>query len=413
MIFSIHTDDHIKKANDIFGYAYGYKSIKQYFGTFKYRNKQLSVVENSPSAKMQMFYMEPEWYNLSNNKSFRSENFRKFYDHQYKIYGTHLESTAVWPHWVNSMNDSDEIWVGNQFAADAIISSEVETPVYVFEHGIDDIWVSKLRGQGGKVRFLHVDSGSPRKRADLVEKAFIDAFGKNKNVELTLKYHSSESDAVKSVLTLFENKNDNIKKIFQTLSQEDMVKLYHSHDVLVYPSEGEGFGFIPLQALSTGMPVISTSRWCSYDKFFKNNIIESKLGPTSHTGYLHGDVVLAEYDSLVYLMKKVYDNIDSECAFFYKQAPSIYKEYNWQKRCDVMLKSVISRVGISMFDQATDYAERMYQIKYNGNGRYIATRSTYDNSSASYVFDKNNRISMVDKKTYDSLITQDNFSEVE
>lgn len=172
MIFSLHTDEHIKKAKDIFGYAYGYKSIKEYFGKFKHNGKNLIVVENMPNSQVQMFYMEPEWYNLQNNSSFRHPSFKKFYDHQYKIYGTHLESTVVWPHWVDSMNQVDEIWVGNQFAADAVSSSKVKTPVYVFEHGIDDIWTPKQRGRGGKIRFLHVDSGSPRKRADLVEKAF-------------------------------------------------------------------------------------------------------------------------------------------------------------------------------------------------------------------------------------------------
>lgn len=403
MIFSLHTDEHIRKAVDIFGYAYGYKSIMHYFSNFEYRGKKLEVVQNSPEAQVQMFYMEPEWYNLKTNQSFRSHDFKKFYDHQYKIYGTHLESTVVWPHWINSMDAADEIWVGNNFAAEAVLSSKVKTPVHVFEHGIDDMWKPFKRGQGDKIRFLHVDSGSPRKRADLVEQAFVTLFGDDPNVELTLKYHSAEATNGYSVMRLFKNVN----RIFKTISQEEMVQLFYDHDVLVYPSEGEGFGFIPLQALATGMPVISTSRWCSYDKYFSENIIESKLGPTSYTGYLYGDVVLADFNSLMELMKKVYDNISNECEFYYKQAPKVYKEYNWQTRCDSMLKSFIKRVGIGLLEPIENHPDMKYPIKFIGNGKYL---SSYINNRA-YQFTKDDRIKLVDKQTYDSLISQDIFSD--
>jgi len=405
----MHTDEHVRKAKDIYGYAYGYKSICNYFGNFQYRGKTLDLVQNTPESQVQMFYMEPEWHHYATGKSLRQPGFKKFYKHQYKIYGTHLESTQVWPHWYDAMNEVDEIWVGNQFAADAVINSNIKTPVYVFEHGIDDMWQPRKRGMGNKIKFLHVDSASPRKRADLVEKAFIMAFGDNSDVELTLKYHSYDSSNEFGVMSLFNKLGKpigNIKKIYKTLSQEEIVELYYEHDVLLYPTEGEGFGFIPLQALATGMPVISTSRWCSYDKFFKDNIIESRLGPTSHTGYLYGDVVLADIESMIELMRKVYKDIDSQCSFYYKQAPKVHKEYNWQYRCDSMLKSFIKRVGIDMLNQAENFEDKGYYIKYIGNGRYSSP--TIDDTR--YTFDKENRIQYVNEKIYSNLMHQSIFS---
>lgn len=401
MIFSMHTDQHIKDAVNIFGYAYGYNRICKHFSEFVYRNKPLKVAQNSPRSRVQMFYMEPEWYNLSNMQNMRSPEFQKFYDHQYKIYGTHLEATKVWSHWIESMKLVDEIWVGNQFAADAVINSGIETPVYVFEHGIDDMWMPRMRGQGNKIRFLHVDSGSPRKRADLVEKAFRQLFSGNKGVHLTLKFHSHESPGGLGM----PRTDDNITKIFETLSQEEMVELFYEHDVLLYPSEGEGFGFIPLQALATGMPVISTGRWCSYEKYLGTNIIESKLGPTTYTGYLEGDVVLADYDSFVSLIKNAYDNIDSQCKYYYNQAPKVYKEYNWNHRCEVMLKSFIKRVGINMLDELDEYEEDVTLVAYTGNGSY----STPDNIR----FDKNNRVRPVKTSVAKSLLVLDCFKKVD
>lgn len=397
MYFSMHTDQHVKDAVNIFGYAYGYTRICQHFGNFKHKGKKLTVLQNSPISKVQMFYMEPEWYNLNNMQSMRPPDFRKFHDHQYKIYGTHLEATKVWSHWINSMNIVDEIWVGNQFAADAVINSKIKTPVYVFEHGIDQMWTKrKLRGQNRKVKFLHVDSGSPRKRADLAEYAFIKAFKNNNNVELTLKYHTHESRKAFGVMELFRQEHPNVKKIYETLSQEQMLELFLDHDVLVYPTEGEGFGFIPLQALSTGMPVISTSRWCSYDRYFEDNIIESTIGPTKHTGYFEGEVVLPDADSLIHLMKNAYENIEEQSSFYYNQAPQIYKEYSWQKRCDTMLNSFIKRVGPEMLDgvRKEDIMTEKY-IMYVGNGRYI--------TSSGGMFDQENRIQLVTHEEYMSM----------
>ena len=403
MLISLHTDQHIKDAVNIFGYAYGYNRICKHFDKFVYRNQKLNVVQNSPEARVQMFYMEPEWYNLKTMTSFRAPDFRKFYDHQYKIYGTHLESTQAWPHWIESMNQVDEIWTGNQFAANAVIESKVKTPVYVFEHGIDDGWTPKMRGKGSKIRFLHVDSGSPRKRADLVEKAFLTLFKGNTDVELTLKYHSHEYDGGFSVLDLF-NDNKNVKKIYKTVTHEEMVELFHSHDVLVYPSEGEGFGFIPLQALATGMPTISTGRWCSYEKYMPGNIIDSKLGRTTYTGYEYGDVVLAEFDSLVQLMENAYKNINSQAEFYYKQAPKVYKEYNWQCRCDTFLKSFIKRVGINMLKPDESKREPGKKLIYFKSGVAFCTHSGVR-------FDQNNRLQEVPEFEFDNLLSQPNFRE--
>lgn len=392
MLFSMHTDQHIKDAVNIFGYAYGYTRICEHFNKYQRDGKKLSIVQNSPRSQVQMFYMEPEWYNLSNMTNLRPEGFRKFHNHQYKIYGTHLEATKTWSHWIDTMNKVDEIWVGNQFAAESVINSGVTTPTYVFEHGIDDMWKPFKRGKRDKIRFLHVDSGSPRKRADLVEQAFITLFGNNPNAELTLKYHSHEDNTNKGVSSLFSN----VKKIYKTLSQDDMVDLFYQHDVLVYPSEGEGFGFIPLQALATGMPVISTGRWCSYEKYIGSNIIESKIGPTTYTGYFEGEVVLADFESLLYLMSKVYNNIDDECDYYFNQAQAVYDEYNWQNRCNDMLDNFIDRVGIDLLEECEYDGPVGYYLTYTGNGSYSFIDGTR--------FSWNDRVKEVSEESFKQIM---------
>lgn len=394
MLFSIHTDQHIIDANGIFGYSNGYYRLTEHFSNFKYNNKKLKVVRNNKAANVQMFYMEPEWYNLKSMTSFRSPEFRKFYNHQYKIYGTYLEATKVWSHWIKAMNEVDEIWVGNKFSVESIRNSGIKTPTYVLELAVDKMWKPHRRGKNNKIRFLHVDSGSPRKRRDLVEKAFIELFGNRDDVELTLKFHDNEGGIGYDMFdTLHIN---NITRIYKTISEEEMYELYKKHDVLVYPSEGEGFGLIPLQALATGMPVISTSVWCDYDKYFNGNIIESKIGKTQHTGYFEGEVILPEYQSLLDLMQYVFDNIDKQCDYFYNQAQDVIDEYDWQKKCNSFLNNFINRVGVDFLNPIDEYLVKTEYVVFTGNGTYVASNGS--------VFSPQNRFAEVEKTIADGLL---------
>jgi glycosyltransferase involved in cell wall biosynthesis len=344
MRISLHTDQDVKDANGEFGNSYSYQKMIQHFPKFTYDGEGLEVFDNSPDVNVQVFYQEPERYNHNTWEDLRQPNFKKFHDNQYKIQGTHLEATMVWHHWIDAMKAVDEIWVGNYFARDAVLNSGIETPTYVFELGIDDMWKPCKRERKKVIRFLHVDSASPRKRADLALEAFRRAFGSRDDVSLTLKYHQHQNP-----FGIDLSLNQNVNYVYETLSQADLVKLYEQHDVLVYPTEGEGFGFIPLQALATGMPVISTGTWCSYQDLLGDNVIESRLGKTQHTQYYDGEVVLAEIDSLVHLMRKVVDNFDNEVNYYFNQAPSVHDRYNWQTRCNSFLESVVKRLGTKTF----------------------------------------------------------------
>jgi len=346
---SLYAHPHVRRSESYFGYAYAYKEINKHFRNYEYNKKRIHIDINSPKSKTQLYFGSPDGF---------------FYDHQYKIQMTQWESTLVPPHWVDHAKRYDEWWTANQFGADAFINSGVPAEkVHVYEHGVDaSTWTPKKRGQHKTIRFLHVDSGSPRKRADLAINAFKAAFGNNMDYELTLKHSHYNSTKVNWYdQEVLENHGEwesvNVRHIKENMGLPELVNLFHFHDVLIYPSEGEGFGLIPLQALATGMPVISTSRWCSYDKYFTDNIIESRLGVSdvveSYTRF--GNVVLPEFDSLVSLMKSVVENFDIQSDVFYSQIPKVVADYNWQHRTNMIMDSLVERLGTSMFTSSKGY----------------------------------------------------------
>jgi len=342
---SVYAHPHLRNSGSYFGYSYSYNEIAKHLSQYRYKDELMQVDLNSPKSKIQMYYGSPEG---------------RFYPHQYKIQMTQWESTLVPPHWKDY--DYDEWWTANQFGANAMINSGIpKEKVYVYEHGIDSaIWTPYLRGQNKQIKFLHIDSGSPRKRSDLVLQAFIKAFEGKDDYHLTLKYSGTrEHDHIhlnkKTCNTEWSKKH--VSHITDVIPLEDLVKMYHNHDVLVYPSEGEGFGMIPLQALATGMPVISTSRWCSYDQYFKENIIESKLGisPVVENYKRFGKVVIADLDSTIYQMKKVSENIEQQSKFFYNQINDVVTEYAWQNKTNLFFDSFVERMGKDMFNSYRGY----------------------------------------------------------
>jgi glycosyltransferase involved in cell wall biosynthesis len=136
----------------------------------------------------------------------------------------------------------------------------------------------------------------------------------------------------------------NVRRIQEIMSTEDMVKLYHYHDVLVYPSEGEGFGLIPLQALATGMPVICTGRWPSYIKYLNGNVIDTTLGKSKFLNYFDGDICVPSVESTKDHMQLVARNINRESNRFMQQVGQVTHEYSWFNKTEPVIQALYKRL---------------------------------------------------------------------
>jgi glycosyltransferase involved in cell wall biosynthesis len=345
--FSIHTDNPVDGVEH-FGYALAFHKIKDSISNVKIDGKNINVIRNDPNTKIQLFM---------------GSNPGQFHPGQYKIQMTQWESTIAPAAWKNHAKHYDEFWTANPFGAKAIIKSGIpEEKVFVYEHGIDSsVWTRKLRGQNDKIRFLHVDSDNPRKRSDLAVRAFKKAFGDDPRYELTLKYSLKKNkyydtfDNSKAnwddpeVMRMQGRWENNVRHIEEITSTEDLVKIYHYHDVLIYPSEGEGFGFIPLQALVTGMPTICTGMWPSYEKYLNGNVIQSTLGPSTFMKHYPGECIIPDLRSTMALMRSVADNIADQSSLFYNRAAEVAQEYAWENKTRPVIEALYSRVGKKMF----------------------------------------------------------------
>jgi glycosyltransferase involved in cell wall biosynthesis len=345
--FSIHTDNPVANV-DHFGYALAYHKIKETIGSLAINGEDMKVYDNSKDCKVQLFM---------------GSNPGQFHGGQYKIQMTQWESTIAPPAWRVFAQRYNEFWTANPWGAKAIVAAGVpQHKVHVFEHGIDSsVWTPHMRGQGNKIRFLHVDSDNPRKRSDHVIDAFKKAFGDDPNYELTLKYSLKKTKYYDTFEKSKVNWNDpnimenhgrwngNIRRIEEITTTEDLVAIYHFHDVLVYPSEGEGFGFIPLQAIVTGMPTISTGRWPSYEQYLNGNIIESDLGKSTFMNHYPGKCVIPQLDSTVHLLRETAANIKQQSELFFNRVPEVAEEYSWANKTIPVIADLYERIGDGYF----------------------------------------------------------------
>lgn len=292
------------------------------------------VKYQDPTALIQFNFSQPDLYKLHKG--------------QYQISYTPWESTAIPPTWIPKLDLCDEIWTTSDWCAN-VFEDYGYRNVQVYPHGIDAIWKPRKREESNVIKFLHIGEPSVRKGGQKVVDAFIELFGNDPRYSLTLKVSTDNSTRVynnyidKQIVGLPHEMYNNIYINNKILEEDELVNLYYQHDVLVYPSAGEGFGFIPFQALATGMPTICTSDWAQYKNYLGPLKLKSEL-INSEWDLIHpGKVYEPNYQHLLELMRDVAINFKAYSGYYYAQSTKIHKEYNWDRLTKNAFASVIKK----------------------------------------------------------------------
>jgi glycosyltransferase involved in cell wall biosynthesis len=260
--------------------------------------------------------------------SFCQPTHYRFHDGQYKIGYTPWESTELPDGWLEAMNDCDEIWATSDWVLDVYAKAGVKVPMTVVHHGLDPKWKTIDRSQRtGPIQFFHHGEPALRKGGQLTLDAFRQAFGDSEDVHLTIKANSQHYLRTwkEGVFSLPEYNNVSI--ITQLLFENELVDLYNRMDCMVYPSYGEGFGLIPLQAIGTGMPVIATAEWAPYRRFIDFQV---KTRTDRSIWPVHpGNVYYPDFEDLKLLMKlfKEERKVWTYTAMYHSY--KVHREFDW------------------------------------------------------------------------------------
>jgi len=169
------------------------------------------------------------------------------------IYHTMYDADLLPEDWVDCYNLAGAVWVPSKWSKGVFQRSGVTRPIIVSGYGVDDEIITYTPPPPSDDRpfiFLSVATSLfDRKGAMTAMQAFrqLDA----PNARLVLKFNSGYEVTVKD--------EPNIKCLVGDFSGWEFINLLQRSHCVVYPSSGEGFGLVPLEAMAVGRPVILTN----------------------------------------------------------------------------------------------------------------------------------------------------------
>lgn len=298
-------------------------------------NRSTYVAYNSSSPKVHISFVQPEWYMGDTS--------------QYRIGYTPWESTVIPDTWKHYMEQQNEIWTTSNFCLDIFKKYEVNEVIHMVPHGINpEVWPIEERTLTNDFVFLHIGGPSERKGAQKVVDAFLDLFDGQSNMKLIIK-----STGVSEARWRRENyyggnieNHPQVQVITEDIEEQDLVRLYLKSHCMVYPSNGEGFGFIPFQGIATGLPTITTNMTAMAD--FAELSMPLKASWTEGNGMHLGLWAEPDLDDLRVQMKSAVDDWENHKKKAIHGARIIHGSQTW----DHIAQQVISILGDKLYERA-------------------------------------------------------------
>jgi len=301
------------------------------------QRKKIRVDFDKEIAPVGINFIQPEYY--------------KTYKKQYKIGYTPWESTVIPDAWRYLMESQDELWTTSQFCKEVYANYDIDTTVV--PHGIDpEVFKIQERTLVDKFIFYHIGSPTEGKGSQRVVDAFLDLFDGQDDKMLVLK-STGETNARWTDKKGFYHGNagnhPQIQVVKFDLTVEDMSHLYNIAHCFVYPSNGEGFGLIPFQAMATGIPILVTNGTGMKD--FAHYGLPLKCEPEEAHGIHLGMWDKPDEQHLRELMQHVVDNWEAENKRAIQNARIIHATQTW----DIVADQIVDLIGDKIESQSIMY----------------------------------------------------------
>jgi len=249
------------------------------------------------------------------------------------LHGTHRVSFTMWetsvlpPRFARWMPQYDQVLVPCQHNYE--VFSEHHRDVTVVPLGVDpEFWTPQPRKDRGMFIFTCGGSLWKRKGLDIAVEAFTRL--RLPDAQLWIKAAPHASDVPKD----FSAKN---VRMFRSWMDAETERLfYSSSNCFLAPARGEGFGLIPLQNISLGIPTILTAT--SGQAEFAH--LALSVTPHRKVDAQVGQWDEADVDYLAQQMLWVYENQDKADRMAQRRAHLAGEEFCWAKSTQALVDAL-------------------------------------------------------------------------
>lgn len=270
-------------------------------------------------------------------------------DYQYRditIGYTPWESTLIPDGWRDHLEAVDDLWTTSKWTA-AVFKQIAHRDSFVLHHGLNDTWRPKEHlPQPRPFTFLHIGEPAVRKGGDIVLDAWYRAFRKS-GAKLIYKATGHPMARVKDrggsiVYSPAHLINDGGEVITTVYSDEGIWDLFKKVDCLVYPTRGEGFGFIPLEAMASGLPTIVPNGGGTAEFAELGIPLTNFMWRTSYEAEHPGLWMDHDVEEVIQCMEYVWNNYEYHAKAAYANATTVRETFNW----DYIAEKFIDRVEL-------------------------------------------------------------------
>ena len=261
-----------------------------------------------------------------------------------------FESTRVPPTVMSTMLAADQVWVPSEWGRKVLIANGAEADrCQVMPEGIDSSKYHPYSPRVDSPIMSYLISGKYELRKSIIETiiAWIQEFGNDPDVELVVKssHYANQVEKYNELSNWLGSTGiNNVRVLWGSIAQTDLVDLYQQSHVFVLPTKGEGWGLPLIEAAASGLPIITTM-YSGHTEFLQP--IESSVIPVEFdpapiaceeykfcyptTDGDWGNWVQPRVDSIRQALRTARDNYSTLSAQAIANSEIIRRDFSWDQ----------------------------------------------------------------------------------
>jgi hypothetical protein len=291
------------------------------------------------------------------NISFVGANIHNFFRGK-NIQWTVFESDIVPATIIDCLVKSDQVWVPSTWGKDVLVKNGVDSAlIKIVPEGVNADWFyPRPIKPVMRTKFLFVGKYEDRKSCVEIMEAWAQSLGNHPGAELIIKtnYFVEYPEKYQDIEQRVNQYNfNNLKVLWGYSTPEELLELYSTSQIFVFPSKGEGWGLPLIEAAAMGLPLITTNYSAQTD--FLKDIADSCLfvdydvGPITcpdfqkfytPTNGTWGNWAHPKVDSLVQCLTQAFTDIEKLQKTAQNNSSIIRENWNWAKSADIALENM-------------------------------------------------------------------------